>query len=257
MRSASLAAGVMASLLATAPLAVAQDASMSPTELAAVCVPPAHSSRGEHALRVAGSQDTVPRIVLDKRDLLIITGGTDAGIQLGARFFVRRVASRSPMYELQPGNDIATDGWIEIIAVNDSTSIARVLGMCGAIYLDDYLEPFAVPPTIAASDAPLDPDFSDLGRIVTGADGHTLTGINEILVIDRGSEQGMQPGARFAVYRDLTANVDPLLAAPAGTPLTAIGEGVVLSATGNRAIARIVRARDAVRTGDYVAPAKK
>jgi hypothetical protein len=248
----------MIASLVSVPFASAQDSpAMTSAEIAAACAPPAAQSNAAHALRVVGSQDTVPRSVFGRADLLVISGGTGEGVQLGAKFFLRRASASNQLYGMPAGGDLVTDGWIEIVAVNDSTSIARVTGLCGAIYTSDYLEPFAPPTVLAQADEPLTPNFDALGRVLGGSDGRTLTAINQFAIIDQGSEQGLQPGSRFAIYRDLTSGVDPLLAAPQGTPLTSIGEGVVLSATGNRAVVRIVRARDAVRTGDYVAPQKQ
>ena len=257
MRGPSVAVAVVASVIVAVPLARAQEApALSPGEVAAACAPPPAVSQTPHALRVVGSQDTVPRAVFDTHDLLVINGGTDAGVQLGAQFFVRRPSAIGKIFGTAGESDILTDGWIRIVAVNDSTSVARVERVCGPIYIDDYLEPFAAPSGPAAADGPLEPDFAAMGRILGGSDGRALAGTSGIAFLDRGSEQGLQPGARFAIYRDLTAGFDPLLAAPSGTPLTAIGEGVVLSTSGDRAVARIVRARDAVRAGDYAVPQK-
>ena len=247
-------------LLVAAPIARAQGAPpMSAAEIAAACAPPVGSSRTEHALRITGTQDTVPRTVLGKADLLIVNGGSSAGVQLGSIFFLRHLSTTVQLTGKADAADVVTDAWVRIIAVNDASSIAQVDHLCGPIYINDYLEPYAPPRGAAAASAEgaVEPDFTSLGRVISGSDGHTLTGITQTAILDRGSEQGLQEGSRFAIYRDLTSGVDPLLAAPAGTPLTAIGEGVVLSSTGNRAIARIVRARDAVRVGDYIAPAKQ
>ena len=40
------------------------------------------------------------------------------------------------------------------------------------------------------------------------------------MLIDWGQEQGLTPGARFAIYRDVGV---------AGVPLASVGEGVVIS----------------------------
>ena len=257
MRVPFAAVAVVSAVVAVAPFAAAQDApSLSPADVAAACAPTTNATREPHALRIVATQDTIPKTVIGTADLLVVNGGTDAGVDVGARFFVRRRSTTVQAFGVAETNDIVTNGWIRVVAVNESTSIARVERLCGPIYVDDYLEPFTPPQTVAAAEAPIEPDFSSLGRVLTGADGHTLTGINETAIIDRGAEQGLQPGSRFAIYRDLTTGMNPLTVAPSGTPLTPIGEGVVLSTTGDRSVVRVVRARDAVRTGDYVAPAK-
>ena len=67
------------------------------------------------------------------------------------------------------------------------------------------------------------------------------------MLIDRGSDQGLMPGARFAIYRDV--GVD-------GVPLASVGEGIVVSTSSTMALMRVTRARDAVYSGDYIAPRK-
>jgi hypothetical protein len=247
---------VLSSMIAAVPFASAQDQpAPTSTEILATCAPPPIATSAAHALRVIGAQDTVPRTIFGVRDLLIVNGGTGAGVQLGAEFFVRR-ASTTRDYDGRPQSDtIVTDGTIKIVAVNDTTSIAQVNRVCGAIFSNDFLEPFVAPTVPAVTDAPVEPDFSSLSHVLGGWDGHRLAGTNMFAILDIGSENGVQPGARFAIYRDLTT-LDPLLAAPAGTPLTAIGEVVVVSTNGNRSVAWVVRARDAVQSGDYAAPAK-
>ena len=39
---------------------------------------------------MVGSQDSTPRFLFGDRDLLVIGGGTGAGVQLGQQFFIRR-----------------------------------------------------------------------------------------------------------------------------------------------------------------------
>lgn len=256
MRVPSLVVGALALVAVAVPFASAQDQpGPTSTEILATCAPPPIATSAAHALRVIGAQDTVPRTVFGLRDLLIVNGGTGAGVQLGAEFFVRRSSTTRDADGRQHPTDIVTDGTVKIVAVNDTTSIAQVERVCGAIFSSDFLEPFVAPTVPAVADAPAEPDFSSLAHVLGGWDGHRLAGTNMFAIIDRGSEDGVQPGARFSIYRDLTT-LDPLLAAPAGTPLTSIGEVVVISTNGNRSVAWIVRARDAVQSGDYAAPAK-
>ena len=256
MRVPSRVVGVLAWLVVAAPFASAQDQpGPTSTEILAMCAPPPTATSAAHELRVIGAQDTVPRTIFGLGDLLIIKGGTGAGVQLGAEFFARRSSATRDLDGRQNPSTIVTDGIIKIVAVNDTTSIAQVGRVCNAIYANDFLEPFVAPTVPAVPDGPVEPDFSSMAHVLGGWDGHRLAGTNMFAILDRGSEDGVQPGARFAIYRDLTT-LDPLLAAPAGTPLTAIGEVVVVTSNGNRSVAWVVRARDALQSGDYAAPAK-
>ena len=83
-----------------------------------------------------------------------------------------------------------------------------------------------------------------LGRVVAGNEDRSTGAAGDFMLIDRGSAQGVVPGARFAVYRDVNRP---------GLPLAAIGEVVVISTGPETALTRITSARGAVLSGDYVA----
>ena len=221
------------------------DRLLSPLAVAVACAPPPTYDKPEgRLLRILGSQDAIPRSIFGERDLLVIGGGTSAGVQLGQQFFVRRTIT----YGSARGTRGArTLGWLRVVAVNDSTAIAVVDHVCNAIATSDYLEPF-VEPVVSADyerdEATGQPDFSHLGHIVAGNEDRTAVGAGDLALIDWGQAQGLEPGARFAIYRDVGIH---------GMPLASIGEGVVISTSHKMALTRVTRARDAVYTGDYIA----
>jgi len=205
-----------------------------------------------HALHVIGAQDTAARTAYDNRDLLVIDGGTAAGVQIGQEYFVRGMVRLWHMeYIGAPSTpSIRTAGWIRIVAANERTSIAQVIHACGVFFHGDYLEPYKEPSVPAGMDreeSTGNPDFASMGHIVSGPEDHTTSAPGEYVRIDRGTEHGVTSGARFAVYRDV---------ASAGMPLAAIGELVVVEVGKSQSLARIVRARDAIVARDYVAPRK-
>ena len=245
-RSRFVLAAIVVTCSAGAAHAQAAGTALSSFAVAVACAPPpSNDAAPPNALRIIGSQDALPRRLFSNRDLLVIGGGTSAGVQLGQRFFVRRTmifggGNRSP-------RSARTLGWLRVVAVNESTAIALVDHVCGGIEVSDYLEPF-VEPVVSADmekdETPGQPDFTTLGHIVVGNESRGAAGIGDFVLIDWGQAQGLTAGARFAIYRDV--GVD-------GLPLTSIGEGVVISASHTMALTRVTRARDAVFSGDYIA----
>jgi hypothetical protein len=232
---------------AAAGLAQTADAPLSPLEIAVACAPPPVIA-GDHsaARHVVGAQVPVARTLFDAGDLLVIDGGTGAGLQLDQQFFVRRNVPFGTAFGA-PGIGTRTLGWIRLVAVNDATAIARVDHLCDGISAGDFLEPFArpaVPPGIDRDDTRGEPDFSSLGRFVAGESDRATAGAGDFMLIDWGAPQGLVPGARLAIYRDVQANK---------LPLASVGEAVVVTVGPMLSLTRITRARDAVRTGDYVA----
>jgi hypothetical protein len=218
---------------------------LSPLEMAVACAPtPSYDNAPAHTLGIIGSQDTVARSLFGNRDLLVIGGGTSAGVQLGQQFFVRRTIHFGAS---QRGHSTKTLGWVRVVALDESTAIATVDHVCGGMVVGDYLEPFVSPvlPANVARDETLgQPDFTTLGHIVAGDEDRTSVGAGDFVLIDWGTEQGLTPGARFAIYRDVGVR---------GLPLASVGEGVVISISNGMALTRITRSRDAVFSGDYVA----
>jgi hypothetical protein len=245
---------ISACLLAGAIPAFAQTETtpMSPLEISVACSAPASLARPAATTpRVIGSQDTVVRTLFGPHDLLVVNSGLASGIQLNQRFFVRRENRFGAAY----GKDTltsATLGWIRIVAVDNSTAIATVEHSCDGMMAMDYLEPFAAPvvPTEAISDTDVkrgEPDFAVLSRVLAGNADRRTAAPGEFVMIETGVGSSLAPGTSLAIYRNVRVP---------GMPLASVGDAVVVSVGENVALARIMRARDAVQTGDYMAVRK-
>ena len=221
---------------------------LTPIQVASACAPPAVLDELPYdPLRVIGSQDPMGRSLFGNRDMLVIGGGTASGLQLGQEYFVRRTIAFGAGERAPRPRTTRTLGWLRVVAVNESTAITTVDHSCGEIVTGDYLTPFMAPdvPPNAERDVTVgEPDFSSLGRIVAGDNNRTVVGMGDFVLIDRGSQQGVAPGTRFAIYRDMGVH---------GLPLTSVGEGVVTQIGAGLAQARITRTTDAVLSGDYIA----
>ncbi len=251
MRRTFIPGAAILTCLAALPAAAQTDAPvLSPMETAVACASPVSTDApSPRALRIIGTQDTTSRALFGPRDLLVIDGGTNAGVQLGQQFYVRR-ANRFGSPSDRRWQGIRTLGWIRVVAVSASTAIATIVHICDGMVQWDYLEPFVAPVVPSDADRDVssgDPDFGALGRVLAGIEDRHSAGAGDFVLIDRGTDQGVTPGARYAVYRDIGA---------AGMPLAAIGEAVVLTAGKTMALTRVTRSRDAVMSGDYVAPRK-
>jgi len=248
MRSVSFVACLL--LMTAAPSASAQsdERPLSQLEIAVACAPPTSlEPPAGRALHVVGAQDTARRSLFGQTDLLVIDGGTNANVQINQQYFVRHPVSDK--YGRHSGG-ITTLGWLRIVAVNESTAIASVQHMCDGISTDDYLEPFvrpSVPADLVRAEPTGELDFTSLGRVVSGSENRGLAGAHSLLLIDRGADQGTTAGARFAVYRDVNEK---------GVPLSAVGEGVVVSVGKTMSLAWLTKSRDAIVPGDYVVPRK-
>jgi hypothetical protein len=230
---------------------------LTPLQVAQGCaLPPVTSLGRPGGLHIIGAQDTVARTLFGERDLLVVDGGVGHGVQIGQVYFVRRSVSSS-VYSGK-AKAVVTAGWVRVVAANQGTAIAAVERVCTQIEAGDYLEAF-VPPIVPAASIKLDrsgdPDFASPGRVLFGADERASGAAGEYMVIDRGAQQGLEPGARFAIYRNVESWMRDSAGVPAAQlPLASIGEGVVVTTGQTMSVMRIMTARDAVQRGDYVVP---
>lgn len=228
------------------------------------CAPALDLEKGEKKAlpvhRLIGSQDTAIRDLLGPGDTLVISGGSNSGLEPGQRYFVRRhVTPRGGLTPLP--RTIHTAGWIQIVGVDTTLATAMVLHACDGFLLDDYLEPF-VPPMIAAAPIPgTTPSYENMGRIVTGREGLQTAASGQVMTIDRGSSAGVVVGQRFLVFRDkrdqrveTTGRSKTFEAMDGRLPLVEIGQVLVVAVRPSDASVQVLASTDAVTTGDLIAP---
>ena len=205
---------------------------------AARCAPIAGGRPGDSA-RVLGATDSNPKTLYSNGERIVIDSGTNRGIQIGQRYFVRRVME---FHGAPRGRD--TEGWIRIIAASERTAIATVEFACDGIVTGDHLEPYEepnLPPYVDRTDATGQLDFTKTARVLYGESGRATGGGRDFMIIDRGQEDGVAVGSRYAIFRDL--KVDDV-------PPVNFAEAIVVAAQEENAIIRITSSRDAVTYGD-------
>jgi hypothetical protein len=222
--------------------------------------PVKRDKKNDPPLRIVSVQDPAIRGLLGVGDTLVISGGSDAGLQPGQRFFARRVIPALNITGPISRSTIHTSGWVQILGVDTMVSTATVVHACEAILFDDYLEPF-VAPMIAARPLPgSTPQFDNMGHIMTGIEGLHIAGVGNVMTIDRGSNSGVVLGQRYMVFRDkrdeqldTTGRSKAFLAMARSAPLVEVGEVLVVAVRPDDATVQIVISRDAITLGDLIA----
>lgn len=239
-----------ASLVILSPLPLAAQDVALPITMAANCAPRATDGPLSSDLpQIVGAQDTSARALYGPRDLVIVNAGTSKGIQTGQKFFVRRRIASG--YEYRMGRHaVTTAGWLTITAANDDRSVARIEFACDGIQQWDSLEPWtepALPLGVDRVDASGELDFSAPARVLFGDYGRLTGGMGDMMVADVGQDQGVAPGTRYAIYRDVRVP---------GVPLAAVGEAIVISVGDTTSLVRLTQTRDAITAGDLLIPRK-
>jgi hypothetical protein len=220
---------------------------MDPQVLALACAPTMTTVVPNVPLRVTGGQDTFIRTTHVPGDLVTINGGLANGIQVGQEYYIRRVQKRDRGAKISaktPGV-IRTVGWLKVWAVDrPDMALATVTHACETIDIGDYLEPFSLPRVPAVSTETLKPEREPYGHVLMGEDRRTSFAKGDFFVLDRGSAQGVTPGARFVDFRDKLQYQNFLFD---------LGEAVAVDVKENSSTLQVVVNRDAFFVGDYVA----
>ena len=257
MRTVALAVTLLltiVALLAPPTIALSQKSPAIATSrvdaevLALACAPIATSTAPAAMLRVSGGQDTNPRQTYSQGDFVTINAGSNQGLQVGQEFFVRRLLTpRGTSMTARTPVTVRTAGWIRVYAIDEDMALATITHACDGLQVGDYLEPLSLPAKLKALPREGKPERS-YARVILGNEGRTEFGVNDFLVIDRGSAQGIVPGAHFVFYRWKKKAPENFLAA--------IAEGVATDVQNDTATLSLTVSRDSVMVGDLVAMRK-
>jgi hypothetical protein len=244
----ALAAAAM--LAAASPLVAqkgpaATSTHLSPEILSLACAPRATLEEPSTAMHVTGGQDSSVRYIHAPGDLVTINVGKKNGIEVGQEFFVRRVQvhEQARITKDTPAT-VRTTGWIKVWAVDDEWSLTTVTHACDTIDIGDFLEPFALPTLPTVSKDRLKPERNNYAKVLVGDDRRTSFGAGDYLVIDHGSDQGIQNGSQFVLYRNKKQ---------AENFLYILGEGVAVDVKPTLTTIHVTQSSDAIMKGDLVA----
>jgi peptidoglycan-associated lipoprotein len=174
----------------------------------------------------------------------VIDAGITREIEVGQRYFVRRgprvIGGPAPRAQ-------DTSGWLTIVAVTDTSAIAIIDAACGGIAVDDHLEPYAppvLPPGVDRTDISGELDFTVMAHLMYGDKGRSMGGAGDFMVADIGQKQGISPGVRFGIFREVYRSKQ--------VPLATLGEAVAVSVSADQSLIRLTEARDAIVAGDML-----
>jgi len=246
----AFAAGV---LVSTVPVLAQRAPGGSPTGLstemlALACAPAAAYGQPDTPLRLTGGQDSTTRRIYAGGDLVTINAGSTNGIRVGQEFYVRRIlVERGHKSDGTEPVTVRTAGWIKVWAVDDAMSLATVTHSCDALEVGDYLEPFKLPDPVVPNPNKPKAERDHYARVMPGDDLKTMFGRGEFFTINRGTQDGLKPGAQFVVYRDKKEKDNFLFE---------LGEAVAVNVGERVSTLRVTLSRDAFMEGDYVAERK-
>lgn len=194
---------------------------------------------------IKGGHNTDGHQSLYRGQIAVLTRTADDGLQVGQRFFVRRLQGGPSREFPRPGEGfgmVHTAGWLTVTGMDQFNALAMVDYACDSIELGDYLEPYVEVVLPTSADPAGAPMFDDRANVLFGTDTRTTFGDGDTLSIDRGTVHGVKLGARFQIYRGKQY----------GLPLVYVADAVVMEQGELTSKVVLVRVKDVVEAGDVV-----
>ncbi len=211
-----------------------------------VCAPIMTVEAPAQGLKITGS--IIPgRLMFGPGDAVFLSGGSGQGLKPGQQYYVRRVVSdrfTPGMSDKVHPYGVHTAGWVEIVSANENVAVAEVRHSCDGILIGDYLEPYTDPIPTEPTGVEGEPDYAHPARIVLADERRQTGSPGELMLIDRGSDDGMRAGQTVTIYRETLSGAGPVYR---------VGTGQILNVRPQTSLMRIDTSRDVVNVGDYVA----
>ena len=213
--------------------------------LASVCGPAQPAADNRSVAKIVGVREGPPRQVLGPGDVLLLDNGADFGVAAGQNYVVRtrfRTGERGVTLKKASYGE-HTAALVQVVEAEPDSATAVVIYACGEFYAGDAIEPFE-PLPIVATQVGQAPGYDDPATIIFGDHDQQIASSGQLLVIDRGQEQGVQRGERVTIFRR-TPHGDG--------PVRPVGDAVIVAVREATATIRVEKISDVVSVGDMVA----
>ena len=239
----------------SAQRAEAKEASSSAYDKTASSVPAPRFDRmgliSERALSAASSivDSSEMRTWLAEGDRVYVGLG-QAEVEAGDRFTIFR--EPEPVRDLEThkriGYHVNVVGWLEILEVGSSSSVARIGESISEIARGDRITPRRnLPKRISFREGP---DREVEGRIVFTPGKRTVMGTRDTVYVNRGSDHGLAPGVRLQAFDRGRAARDLVRNQSVKTPEHVVADLVVVLTQQESAVVRVTHTTRELEVGD-------
>lgn len=175
-------------------------------------------------------------------------------VRVGDRLTVLRPSLRliHPWTRQRAGRILNTGGVVEVTGLREGVVVARVIFGCDPITLGDRVVPFSVPPFPPAEKVAQPATKQLEGTVINTVYTLDIVAQQQVVFMDVGKGQGVNPGDVFAIYRSSRPAVNPITDQPVGIPPERRAEATVLRVTDSTATAVISDSTNYSQAGDRV-----
>lgn len=161
-------------------------------------------------LKVIGGEMENTKQHFAEGDVVFLNKGREQGVQSGSVYYILRPLGevKHPFTKKKMGTFIRELGLLRVIEVQNNTSTAEITLSCDTVEFGDLLKPYEEYLGPEAREARPLPRYSEgtggtKGRIIMSRNFREYLAANQIVYIDLGTRQGVQPGDYFTIYRKI------------------------------------------------------
>ncbi len=215
------------------------------------------------ALKIVGNKNR-EREMLAETDTVYLAGGADKGVKVGDRLVVlRQVASRLMHPEdthrrRALGDVMQQTGVLRVVTVHPKGSVAVVEKAMDPIESGHWAAPYAEPASIPLklrTDIQEPIQVKDVAKVIYTRDDHKHTGAGEMMIVDKGSADGLKVGDMLLALRYRSFPVTESKREKDRVRERTnhyLGQVIVVSTTPGSATCRIIRSNEPFAIGDVV-----
>ena len=199
------------------------------------------------------------RRLLGEGETVYMNGGSDQGVKAGDRFLVLKTVARNikhPATKHKLGDVVQQVGVIRVVTPQSKGSVAIVERCLDGVEMGDHLVRFTEPANLPLQ---LRTDTTDPVKVapnsavvVFARDDHQHTAIGDMVILDKGANDGLKVGDVLLAVRTRTFPVGPDSDPKSAKETTThyVGQALVVRTDAQTATCRLLRTTEEIRIGD-------
>jgi hypothetical protein len=199
------------------------------------------------------------RRFLAEGETVYMNGGSEQGVKVGDRFLVLKTVARKiqhPTTKQKLGDVVQQVGVIRVITAQTKGSVATIERCLDGVEVGDHLVRFTEPANLPLQ---LRTDTTDPVKVapnspvvVFARDDHQHTAIGDMVIVDKGANDGLKVGDVLLAVRTRTFPVGPDGDQKNATETTThyVGQALVVRTDAQTATCRLLRTTEEIRLGD-------
>jgi len=219
--------------------------------------------RAMGAMKIAGVKDVSRHNFMDG-EVVYLDGGTNRGVKVGDRFLILKTVVKRLYHPTDVGKrnslgDVVQQvGILRVTVVNPKGSVAVIERSLDSVEIGDAVVTFTEPSNLVLklrTDTEEPVKIRDLGHVIYAKDGRTATGSGDMVIVDKGSADGLQVGdillaVRFRTFPVTESKIESRRETEKASHY--LGQVIVVKVNDTSATCRVIRSVNEVNIGDLV-----